>query len=185
MQPGAGKLSHPLLLNHFRGSAMTKTLILAGAAAVLLALPATAHADVNCSLKDASINGNDFGGNPFNVPARIGGPAPDPNIGLSAEDCVAQNLDREFNRAAALGAIVEFYPDGDGWHANLAVANGDANASAFAGGLNLMYTHDMRNGPFDSIRFGGSAGSTFEGEDQVYALTVGVNWGGSRGSHKK
>ena len=165
---------------------MTKTFLLAGiAAAVLLAIPATAHADATCSRKDVNIDGNDFAGDPFSVPARIGGPAPAPNIGLSAEDCVQRNLDREFNRAAALGAIVEFYPDGDGWHANVAVANGDANASAFAGGLNLMYTHDMRNGPFDSIRFGGSAGSTFEGEDQVYALTFGVNWGGSRGSHKK
>ncbi len=102
--------------------------------------------------------------------------------GIKSEDCYRENLDGDLNRASAMGAIVEFHPignlpeSGGLWHANVTLANGDANVDAFAGGLNLMYISKQASGPLQTISIGATAGSSFDGQDQIYALTIGGTW---------
>ena len=149
----------------------------------MLAMSGTpAQAGANCDLETVRANGK-LGGTGFNVPAdtRSAGIGNDDNfVRLQSREC--QDLDEGFNRAAAMGAVVEFHPigtlpeSGGLWHANVTLANGDANTSAFAGGLNLMYVSKQASGPFETINLGASAGSSFDGQDQIYALTLGVNW---------
>ena len=159
---------------------MKKLFSVVGALAFLAVLPIEAQAGASCTDKTTNLDvGYEGEGGRVSKRIPLEGNLYGKDLRVSNEDCFQQNLNEEFNKAAALGAIVEFYPDGDGFHANVVAANGDLNAEATAVGLNLMYTHDLADGPFDSLRIGGSAGSVVDGEDQIYALTVGINWGGS------
>ncbi len=160
---------------------MTRTLTVITGLLMLAMSGTPAQAGANCDLETVRANGS-LGGNSFNVPAdtrSLTGPQAD-FVRLQSREC--QDLDEGFNRAAALGAIVEFHPigtlpeSGGLWHANVTLANGDANTSAFAGGLNLMYVSKQASGPFETINLGASAGSSFDGQDQIYALTLGINW---------
>ncbi len=161
---------------------MTRTLTIITGLLMLAMSGTPAQAGANCDNETVRANGK-LGGNAFNVPAdtRSLGIGNDDNfINLQSREC--EDLDEGFNRASALGAIVEFHPIGNLpetgglWHANVTLANGDANVDAFAGGLNLMYVAKQSGGMFETINLGASAGSSFDGQDQIYALTLGVNW---------
>ena len=150
---------------------MTRTLTVITGLLMLAMSGTPAQAGDNCSLKGLAKvqNGEE----------KINGYK---GYGIKSEDCYREDLDEDLNRASAMGAIVEFHPignlpeSGGLWHANVTLANGDANVDAFAGGLNLMYVSKQSSGMFETINLGASAGSSFDGQDQIYALTLGVNW---------
>ncbi len=161
---------------------MTRTLTVITGLLMLAMSGTPAQAGANCGQETVNANGK-LGGTSFGAPAdtRSAGIGDNDNfLRLQSREC--EDLDEGFNRAAALGAIVEFHPigtlpeSGGLWHANVTLANGDANTSAFAGGLNLMYVAKQSGGLFETINLGASAGSSFDGQDQIYALTLGVNW---------
>jgi len=104
----------------------------------LMAIGTPADAGTSCNRKDVNIDGNDFAGDPFSFPARLGGPAPDPNIGLSAEDCVDEDrfdeAKRDARRSAGVAAAMDAFAAQEGLNLTLGYANigleDDVNAAA-------------------------------------------------------
>jgi len=127
---------------------MHKLMTLAALATLpLLALNAPAAADVDCSRQDVNIDGNDFGGNPFSVPARLGGPAPNPNIGLSEGDCVTDGdkLKRDARRSAGVAAAMDAFGEQEGLNLTLNYANIGLEDDVNAAGAVVGYRHDFAN----------------------------------------
>ena len=113
-----------------------------GSVAMIAIAGAPAKADVDCSREDVRIDGQDFGGNPFSVPARLGNPG-HPNIGLSEGDCVTDGdqLKRDARRSAGVAAAMDAYAAQPGLNLTLNYANIGLEDDVNAVGAVTTYKH--------------------------------------------
>ena len=125
---------------------MRHILTLAALALPFVLICGPSVADVDCNRQDVRLDGNDFGGNPFSVPARLG-TAPGPNIGLSEEDCVVDEdqLERDAQRFAGIAASMDAYGLQEGLNLTLNYANVGLEDDVNAVGGVLSYNYQFAN----------------------------------------